>query len=499
MHNVSSSNQVTRTSWSSLETSDSSGIGSYISLNSHGRPNQDKSTGYHSDGEYEGSDELQDYDYDEEFNMQMANLNTGPVQMPQNFQANFRRNTDVTSSMRGTRSSGAPYRRSNSLTEGEPLMMDYRMNMPGRRSNTVHAKHTPTGAKPTAFQALSSGQTPAQLRSQLSPTGSPLKNVRPPTRKVSSPPSLYGGGAQQKSSNYPSRASVSGIAENNHCFETNNSTGIYATPNISGTVSTSMGDHNPYATRSAAFQAHNNPAVIDRNANHNNDYAVPTTQPLQADPNSPVDFPPPPPALQMQEERFSFSQQQPYQGHVPPQKNASQYQVLEQLRKQQQQQLQDSNFHNSHYQQPMLASQGQASLNYQQQQQQQQILTQQQQQSYHAQQQQQHFPSQQQQFPSQQQQQHQQYQVQQQYQTRQQQPQYQGQQQPQQLQYQYQQAPLQWSHPQQSLARGDSHSADDDMPDANPGSFLDEIQQKRTLVRSRTLSAGSNRSQPYGN
>ena len=475
VHNVQSSNPATRTSWSSLETSDSSGIGSYISLNSQGRPHHDKTSGYHSDGQYD-EDDQQSYDFDEQISMQMASLNPKCVQIPPNIQQNFRRNTDVSSSMRGTRSSGAPYRRSNSLTEGEPSMLDYRMNMPGRRSNTVYAKHPPSGAKPTAFQALASGQTAAQLRSQLSPTGSPVKCVRTPNRKVSSPPNLYGGSMQQKGGSVQNRPSVLGVSDSSNLYEGNNYGDVRSTSSMSGNVTTPVNEQDPYSTRNAIFQPQNDIGYVDRSTNQSNDYAVPTTQPYQVKPNSPVDFPPPPPAMLSQDppQQNAFNQPQQQQQYQPPpssqRSNPPQYQIYEELRKQQQ--LRDSQIQHSQYQPQNFTNQEQQYRSYQPQQQQQQ---------------QQQFPGQH--FALQQQQ---QYQM-----SHHQAQQYQSSANQQQLQYP--QTAHQWAPPQQPMKRRDSHSADDDMPEASPGSFLDKLQQKRMLVRSRTFSTGSNRSQSYGN
>jgi len=458
VHSVSSSNPATRTSWSSLETSDSSGIGSYISLNSQGHPHHAKSSGYHSDGQYE--DDQPDYDYDEEINIQMANLNPGSVQMPPNFQSNFRRNVDVSSSMRGTRSSGAPYRRSNSLTEGESSMTDYRMNMPGRRSNTVYAKHPPSGAKPTAFHALAAGQSAAQLRSQLSPTGSPVKGVRPSSRKVSSPPNLYGGSSQQKSVNVQNRPGTLGLSDSSDSFERNSFSDSRPTSSVSANVITPVNQQNP-----SVYQP------------QSNDYAVPTTQPYQAKPDTPEDFPPPPPPTLLSQDSQQPEQHQGYQAQFPSQMNSSQYQVFEELRRQQQ--LQNNQPQHNQYRA------------------QQQQHQQHQQHQYPPQQ----FPPQQfpqQQFAPQQFTPHQQQQLyQQHYQMGLQHAHYQGSTYQQQMQYP--QGVQQQMPPQYPFVRRDSHSADDDMPEASPGSFLAQLQQKRVLVRSRTFSAGSSRSQSLGN
>ncbi|XP_065064183.1 protein MTSS 2-like isoform X1 [Rhopilema esculentum] len=459
MANVSTSNPATRTSWSSLETSDSSGVGSYISLNSQGRPQHgyDKNNGYNSDGQYEETDGHPVYDFDDDINVQMANLNHGSVQMSQNFQQqcqNFRRNTDFSSSMRGTRSSGAPYRRSNSITEGESPMVDYKMTLPSRRSNTVYAKNAPTGAKPTVFQLYGAGQTPSQLRSRLSPTGSPVKAVAPPNRKISSPPNLMSGGmiSRQQSAPYV-KPSMSPESSFDIAPSTAGLQGMVGKSAPAYPVSTTAGSE--YASRHMAMSG--NEGVHYAYSSQSNDYAVPSITNSQPQARNQEDFPPPPPPLQLQE--------------------TNQYQ----LHMQQQQQ-------NQHYHAPQQhhrsASGGQAAMH---------------QQNYPASQlAQMHQQLQQQQ--QQRQQQYQQYQghqpLPQHQQLHKNQTQYSGAQQQQQAHYSYQQQTSQYQSFEQgplSYSRRDSHSADDDMPVASPGSFLDELQQKRTIVRSRTMSAGSSR------
>eukprot|EP00794_Sanderia_malayensis_P018607 gene18607-20483_t len=478
MQNPHQPMQATRTSWSSLETSDSSGIGSYCSLNSQGRVIQQtqdnsKPSGYHSDGQYEATtDGYLDYEVNEEMYIQMSQMQNTPVSLQQQNllqQQQFKRNTDATSSLRGTRSSGAPnYRRSNSLTDGDamPTMSEYRMTMPRRPSNTVYAKNTTPGARPTAFQMLAN-QSPAQLRAKLSPTGSPVKSQRPnpvPARKVSSPPNLYGS-SRPNQQQQQQLHQQSDMGNGNGVYASNNA--VYSSHAATQGVPT---DRSAYVTSSVAG-GESRFTYADNNGKHRqgsgNEYAVPNVQPQQpASPGSPVDFPQPPSPMQPHKSYQQELQQQ--------QQQQAKYQTTQQLQQMLAQQQQNSRpqytppqhgiaAQHNHDQQQQHYENGQPQYQYQQSQ------YQRSQQHYDQQfsQQQQTVYTQQQQF--------------QRYQSN-------------QLQSSaYTHAINQQQQQHRRALSTSNHSPDDDLPAANPGSFLDELQRKRTVVRRRTLSADANR------
>ena len=88
---------------------------------------------------------------------------------------------------------GINKQRSNSFGEnGEPVLPDYKMNLPKNKMNTICARTafpnaSAPGGRPSIYTLFD--QQCADLRKQLSPTSSPMK-VQPPRRNSSGPSPL---------------------------------------------------------------------------------------------------------------------------------------------------------------------------------------------------------------------------------------------------------------------------------------------------------------------
>ena len=141
----------TRTSWSSIETTDSSGIGSHNSLNSnHMRSSHSSSSTLpsnychsNSSNESEGIEsDFPDYDignyppppamdfntpskYSADVSMKYATID----------RSHFRRNQRLSSSLR--EQNGVSKQRSNSIGDNDNQFPDYKMNLPKNKMNTI--------------------------------------------------------------------------------------------------------------------------------------------------------------------------------------------------------------------------------------------------------------------------------------------------------------------------------------------------------------------------
>jgi len=237
----------TRSSWSSSETTDSSGIGSYHSLNStqqhqqHNNKQQRSSTtssGYHRSGSETDVievDYLDDYDernmfpthpimsttisnhhgYQQQNSYQQSNyqqnnyqnqhhgsigFHQGSNMMTQHANANKYATIDRSHFKRNQLTHQNNFQdslkqRSNSLgenTEEEyPSFPDYKMNLPKPKMNTISGsavRTLPNHGRQNIFQVFE-GHDPSQLLKKLSPTNSPFKKIPPPTpqRRNSTP------------------------------------------------------------------------------------------------------------------------------------------------------------------------------------------------------------------------------------------------------------------------------------------------------------------------
>lgn len=193
----------TRTSWSSIETTDSSGVGSYNSLNLHTRSSHPSTSTLpqnychsNSSNESEGiePDFLGDCDvhtmyppppmhHHPDHSMHMSAHSSIHQHQPYGVandmkyatidRSHFRR---VQRQRSGSDTDGSGNKqRSNSVGESEEDCPDYKMNLPKNKMNTICARTAfPTGARPTVFQ-LFENQNASHLRRQLSPNSSPVK------------------------------------------------------------------------------------------------------------------------------------------------------------------------------------------------------------------------------------------------------------------------------------------------------------------------------------
>ena len=218
----------TRTSWSSIETTDSSGIGSHIgshnSLNSnHPRSSHSSTTTLpnnychsNSSNESEGiepdfpeihpADHPLNYPPPPDFNMPMKYGNDSNKYATID-RSHFKRHQRLSSSLRD-QAAGLNRQRSNSFGENDnPVFPDYKMNLPKNKMNTIcsrtartvntnsatngynhnnqyqqqqHMQQQPQqNSRPSIYNMFD--QNPAELRKKLSPTGSPVKKPPPPT------------------------------------------------------------------------------------------------------------------------------------------------------------------------------------------------------------------------------------------------------------------------------------------------------------------------------
>ena len=220
-----------RTSWSSIETTDSSGIGSHIgshnSLNSnHPRSSHSSTTTLpnnychsNSSNESEGiepdfpeihpADHALNYPPPPDFNMPMKYGNDSNKYATID-RSHFKRHQRLSSSLRD-QAAGLNRQRSNSFGENDnPVFPDYKMNLPKNKMNTIcsrtartvntnsatngynqnnqyhhqqqqqHMQQQPQqNSRPSIYNMFD--QNPAELRKKLSPTGSPVKKPPPPT------------------------------------------------------------------------------------------------------------------------------------------------------------------------------------------------------------------------------------------------------------------------------------------------------------------------------
>ena len=202
-----------RTSWSS-ETTDSSGIGSHNSLNSHHMRSGHSSTSTlpHNYCHSNSSNESEGIEPDFPDN-ELANAFYPPppamteLHMPAKYSADvaqkyatvdrshFRRNQRLTCSLREQNMASGIKQRSNSFGEND-VFPDYKMNLPKNKMNTICARtayahaSAPNG-RPAAYNIFDN-QMAAELRKKLSPTTSPAKTKPPPTPRRNSSPSQYG-------------------------------------------------------------------------------------------------------------------------------------------------------------------------------------------------------------------------------------------------------------------------------------------------------------------
>lgn len=215
----------TRTSWSSIETtSDSSGIGSYNSLNSQNKlASTTTMQNYYqssSDSDIIEQDYLSGCDISNVYPSYHSTKNdvggfhqnyaTDDMKYATIDRSHFRRNKIHTSSLRDPLK-----QRSNSLGEdGEsfPVFPNYKMNLPKSKPNNAANRQAPP-TKPSVFQVFD-GQNPQDLLKQLSPTSSPYKKAPPPAphRRNSSP---VGPQTLPKPNRFPKRNSntVMSVAE----------------------------------------------------------------------------------------------------------------------------------------------------------------------------------------------------------------------------------------------------------------------------------------------
>ena len=192
----------------------------------------------------------------------------------------FQRNHSRTSSLRGTSctAGGRMFMRSNSLTEGDELP-DYRMNLPKVRGNaTVSARQPPTGAKQTVFQIYGQQQTPAHLRSKLSPPSTPVKKPVPPplSRKVSSPPVMCTTGRTPhvplKSSSPPNLYGYSSDLPPPPSFDELNSINDYAVPYVNS------GGYNEYTVPHQPHPVQQGPPVPPKQYRQQQNQSTPVYQ-----------------------------------------------------------------------------------------------------------------------------------------------------------------------------------------------------------------------------
>jgi len=195
-----------RTSWSSIETTDSSsGIGSHNSLNSHHLRSGHSSTttlpsNYchsNSSNESEGIEhDFPDPDHGGnyplpppmDFNTPMKYGNDAGKYATID-RSHFRRNQRLTSSLR--EQNGGIKQRSNSFGENENPFPDYKMNLPKNKMNTIARTAFPSNTngssngRPTIYN-LFDQQSAAELRKKLSPASSPVKATAPPLHRRNS-------------------------------------------------------------------------------------------------------------------------------------------------------------------------------------------------------------------------------------------------------------------------------------------------------------------------
>lgn len=201
-----------RKSWSS-ETTDSSGIGSHNSLNSHMRSSHSSTSTLpynychsNSSNESEGIEpDFPDNDLVNAFYPPPPPMTD--LHMPAKYggdiaqkyatvdRSHFQRNQRLACSLREQNMSSGTKQRSNSFGENESFP-DYKMNLPKNKMNTICARtafsnaSAPNG-RPPVFN-LFDNQMAAELRKKLSPATSPTKSQPPPTPRRNSTPSRYG-------------------------------------------------------------------------------------------------------------------------------------------------------------------------------------------------------------------------------------------------------------------------------------------------------------------
>jgi len=194
-----------RTSWSSIETTDSSsGIGSHNSLNSHHMRSGHSSTSTLPNNSYchsNSSNESEGIEPDFP-DCDIGNYPPPPMDMnmPMKYggpnsdvsmkyatidRSHFRRNQRMGAALRDQNMEGVGNnkQRSNSFGETEPNLPDYKMNLPKNKMNTICARTafpnaSGPGGRPSIYTLFD--QQCADLRRQLSPTSSPVKTKPPP-------------------------------------------------------------------------------------------------------------------------------------------------------------------------------------------------------------------------------------------------------------------------------------------------------------------------------
>ena len=195
-----------RTSWSSSETSDSSGIGSYHSLNSH-HNRSSNSTGHVSQYRSGSDSDIIEADYSSDVkafppppapnainqigfhnnlnnirDMKYATIDRSHFKKNQHNICNFQNDYSLLK------------QRSNSLGENEdeefPTYPDYKMNLPKSKMNTITGtRYSTTNNQRLPIYNVFDGQTSHQIMKNLSPTNSPCKKMVPPApeRRMSTP------------------------------------------------------------------------------------------------------------------------------------------------------------------------------------------------------------------------------------------------------------------------------------------------------------------------
>ena len=175
--------QFSTNSWSSIETCDSSGIGSYNSLTSQNK--QVKKT--HCSGSDSDPIEIDCDDCESQGAVSAySDLRYATID-----RSHFRRNKLATASVRAPSTQITNIHRSNSFNSDIiPEFPDYKMNLPKSKHHTICTRGYQYGMNrnhPSLIQALN-GHNPADLLKRLSPTSTPTKSNSLETQRRNSSP-----------------------------------------------------------------------------------------------------------------------------------------------------------------------------------------------------------------------------------------------------------------------------------------------------------------------